>query len=112
MGMRAPATTWKTTAGNDRIDWDGIRDRIDLAWLATALLGPAPGRRGERGRRLWWPCPFHQDRNPSFAVDPGKPWWRCYGCSEHGDAVALVMKLRGVAFPEAVRVVTELAGIV
>ena len=76
------------------IDWsDDQAIRIDLAAIATALLGPAHGRRGEGGRRLWWPCPFHEDRNPSFAVDPGKPWWKCWGCSEHGDAAALVMKI-------------------
>jgi hypothetical protein len=84
------------------IDWPSVRDRIDLAVVTTSLLGPAPGRRGERGRRLWWPCPFHQDNNPSFCVAPGKAWWRCYGCGERGDAVALVMKLEGLTFPKAV----------
>jgi hypothetical protein len=59
--------------GSVRIDWRAERGRIDLAAAVTNLLGPAPGRRGERGRRLWWPCPFHQERNPSFCVDPGKP---------------------------------------
>jgi len=87
-------------------DWSSERDRIDLAAVATRLLGPAPGRRGERGRRLWWPCPFHEDRNPSFSVDPGKGWWRCYGCGENGDAAALVMRLEHVSFPEAVAILT------
>jgi DNA primase len=95
----------------ERIDWNELKDRIDLAIVATALLGPAPGRRGERGRRLWWRCPFHEDRNPSLAIEPDKPWWRCWGCSENGDAAALVMKVRGVAFPEAIRWLAELAGI-
>ena len=63
------------TARGDRIDWPTIRDRVDLAAVATALLGPAPGRRGEKGRRLWWPCPFHEDKNPSFVIDPGKAGW-------------------------------------
>ena len=94
-----------------RIDWKDIRDRVDLAPVAIALLGPAPGRRGEHGRRLWWRCPFHEDGNPSFCVEPGKPWWRCYGCGERGDAPKLVMKLNGVGFPEAIRWITELAGI-
>jgi DNA primase len=84
-----------------RTDWKTERERIDLAAVATNVLGPAPGRRGERGRRLWWRCPFHNDRNPSFSVDPGRGWWRCFGCGESGDAAALVMRLRGMTFPEA-----------
>src|SRR4051794_39893550 len=87
---------------SDRIDWPAVRDRIDLARVATDLLGPAPGRIGAKGRRLWWRCPFHEDRNPSFVVDPGKPSWRCYGCGERGDAATLVMKLERRSFPEAV----------
>jgi hypothetical protein len=83
-------------------DWKAERERIDLAAVATNLLGPAPGRRGERGRRRWWSCPFHEDRNPSFCVDPGRAWWRCFGCGASGDAAALVMRLEGVTFPEAV----------
>ncbi len=100
-----------TYSPRDWIDWPAIRDRLDMAQVATALLGPAPGRHGERGRRLWWPCPFHEDKNPSFVIDPGKPGWKCWGCGEHGDAPALVMQLKGVGFPEAVRILAELAGI-
>ena len=62
--MCAPWSASKQNAStpNDRIDWSSVRDRIDLVAVATALLGPAPGRRGERStRRLWWPCPFHED---------------------------------------------------
>jgi DNA primase len=92
-----------------RIDWKEVRDTIDLAEVATRLLGPAPGRRGERGRRLWWPCPLgtHEDRNPSFCVEPSKAWWRCYGCGARGDAVALVRGLNpSMTFPEAVAFLT------
>ncbi len=110
MEMKAPVNTWQMTARGDRIDWSAIRDRIDLAAIATALLGPAPGRRGERGRRLWWPCPFHDDKNPSLCVTPGKRVWRCFGCGEHGDAADLAMRLKGWPFPEAVRWLAEQAG--
>ena len=88
--------------GKDRIDWKAKRDRIDLAAVVTGRLGPAPGRTGEHGRRLWWHCPFHEDRNPSFSVEPGKPFWRCYGCGKSGDAANFVMELEGVPFPKAV----------
>jgi hypothetical protein len=100
------ASVWTMTARGDRIDWTDIKDRIDLGNVAIALLGPAPGR------RLCWRCPFHEDRNPSFSVNSDKKTWRCYGCSEHGDAPALVMKLRGLTFPEAVRWLADQAGIV
>jgi hypothetical protein len=109
MGTRAS----DTATGSNRIDWSAIRDRVDLARVATALFGPAPGRRGERGRKLYWLCPFHQDRNPSFCVDPSKPrWWKCWGCGEHGDAANLVMRLKGWSFPEAVRWLAEQAVVV
>jgi len=87
--------------GSDRPDWKAERDRIDLAAVVTARLGPAPGRTGEHGRRLWWHCPFHEDRNPSLCVEPGKPFWRCFGCGKNGDAANFVMELEGVPFPKA-----------
>ena len=112
--MCAPwsARNQNASTPNDRVDWSNVRDRIDLVAVATALLGPAPGRRGERSaQRLWWPCPFHEDSNPSFCVTPGNPGWKCFGCGEYGDAAALVIRLRGVAFPEAVRWLAEQSSI-
>src|SRR5271157_6165944 len=81
-----------------------------LAAVATALLGP-PAKR--EGRRLLWLCPFppHEDHHPSFQVDPDRRQWRCWPCGIHGDAAKLVMKLQGVAFPEAARIAAELSGI-
>jgi hypothetical protein len=35
-------------------------------------------------------------------IEPGKAWWRCYGCGESGDAANLVMRLEGLTFPGAV----------
>src|SRR4051794_41014069 len=93
-----PSVWSMTVTGGRRADWKTERGRIDLAEVATRLLGPAPGRRGERGPKLWWCCPLHRDRNPSFCVEPGKPWWRCYGCGESGDAATLVMRLKGMGF--------------
>jgi len=86
--------------GGHQNDWKAERERIDLAAVATGLLGPAPVR---QGRRLLWRCPMgtHEDRNPSFSVEPGKPWFKCWSCGESGDAATLVMKVQGVSFPQA-----------
>ena len=94
---------------SERLDWHAMKDRVSLEAVAVALLGEASGRRGERG--LWWACPLHSDRNPSFKVDPERGRWKCFGCGEHGDAVSLVRKLDGATFPEAVRRVAELTGL-
>lgn len=91
----------RTTSARRVNDWPTIRDTIDLAAVITQLLGPPPGRRGEHGGRLWWPCPFHDDANPSFCVKPGELYWRCFGCGASGDAAELVMHLNGCTFPEA-----------
>src|SRR4051812_46761108 len=90
----------RRSASGGPIDWKAERGRIDLVAVVTARLGPAPGRSGERGRRLWWRCPFHEDRNPSLGVEPGQPFWRCYGCGAHGDAANLIMRLDGKTFAE------------
>src|ERR1022692_2798429 len=84
-------------------EWSIVRDRIDLAKVITDLLGPARGRRGEAGKRLWWLCPFHEDRNPSFCVTSGRSNWKCFGCGKHGDAITLVRHLNPTwSFQEAV----------
>jgi DNA primase len=89
------------------IDWKDIKDRVDLARVATALLGPAAKR---EGRRLLWCCPFHEDRHPSFEVDPHRGRWRCWPCNLGGDAIALVQRLEpGMTFPHAARRVARLS---
>ncbi len=93
----------------DRLDWPAVKDRIDLAAVATALLGPSAKR---EGRRLLWLCPFHDDHHPSFQVDPDRRKWCCWSCGIRGDAAELVKRTRGAAFPEAARIAAELSGIV
>jgi DNA primase len=92
----------------ERVDLRQIRDRIDLMKIVTGKLGP-PAKR--QGRRWLWRCPFHDDHNPSFEVDTKRGTWRCWPCNRKGDAFAFIMESERVTFREAVRIVTELAGI-
>ena len=66
-----------------RSEWSEIKDRVDLAAVAINLLGPAAKRQGPR---LLWPCPFHDDHDPSFQVDLNRKTWRCWVCAIGGDA--------------------------
>ena len=100
---------WETTVPGPRIAWSEIRDRIDLATVATNLLGPAHQR---KGKRLLWPCPFHDDHDPSFQVDLTRKTWRCWTCAVGGDAAELVMRVNKVDFPAAVKFLADLSGVI
>jgi len=56
-------------------------------------------------------CPFHQEKTPSFSVNPSKNIFYCFGCGKGGSVFNFVMELEGLSFPEAVRVVAEKAGV-
>lgn len=49
-------------------------------------------------------CPFHNERTPSFIVNPARNSWHCFGaCNEGGDAISFIMKAECKTFPEAVK---------
>ena len=98
-----------TVRASRRIDWSAVKDRISIKAVAVELLGPPQGRGGSRG--LWWPCPLHDDRNPSFQVDPERGRWKCFGCGESGDAIALVMRREGLTFPKAKQRLASMFGL-
>jgi len=99
-----PATL--TARESRRVDWDAIKDRISIEAVAVSLLGPAEGRNGARG--LWWSCPFHEDRNPSFQASPERGSWKCWAGCGSGDAIDLVRRRERLTFPEAVERLAEM----
>jgi len=56
-------------------------------------------------------CPFHNEKTPSFNVNPRLQIYKCFGCSAGGDVFQFVMQQEHVGFPEAVRMLAERAGI-
>lgn len=54
-----------------------------------------------QGHDLVGRCPFHDDRNPSLRVTPGKGLWRCMACSATGNVIQFVQKFDGVSFRHA-----------
>ena len=63
-------------------------------------------RRGSM-HRLVGLCPFHAEKTPSFVVFTDEPHYYCFGCHEHGDVIAFVMKIKNIKFKTAVRVLYE-----
>ncbi len=57
-------------------------------------------------------CPFHDEKTPSFTVDPKRGTARCFGeCGEGGDATWFIRKLKGYSFPEALHQLASLVGV-
>jgi len=52
-------------------------------------------------------CPFHQEKTPSFAVNPNKNIYKCFGCGKGGDSVNFVMEHEKMTFPEALRYLAQ-----
>ncbi|MHB0938396.1 MAG: DNA primase [Armatimonadota bacterium] len=87
-------------------DKDQVRERTDL----LALVGQYVALK-KRGGRYVGLCPFHQEKSPSFGVDPQKGFWHCFGCGKGGDAFNFLMEIEHLDFGEALERLAERAGI-
>jgi len=56
-------------------------------------------------------CPFHGEKTPSFNVNPGRGIFHCFGCGVGGNVVTFVMKMEGIPFPEAVKLLAKRVGV-
>src|SRR6266496_3747497 len=54
------------------------------------------------GSRFTGLCPFHQEKTPSFHVDPDKGYYKCFGCGKAGDIISFVRETEQLSFTEAV----------
>lgn len=52
-------------------------------------------------------CPFHNEKTPSFVVNPNKNIFKCFGCGKGGDSVTFIMEHEKFSFPEALRYLAQ-----
>ncbi|MEN0016534.1 MAG: CHC2 zinc finger domain-containing protein, partial [Bacteroidota bacterium] len=65
----------------------------------------------KKGQNLWACCPFHHEKTPSFAVNPDKGFYKCFGCDAAGDAIHFIKSIEGLNFVEAVKYLAKKYGI-
>ena len=63
------------------------------------------------GPRFKAVCPFHNEKTPSFSVNPQLQIFKCFGCGAGGNAIAFVRDYEGLTFPEAVKRLCEISGV-
>lgn len=83
-----------------------VMERTDV----TALIGEYT-RLERRGDEWWGCCPFHNEKTPSFKVDPSKGLYYCFGCHEGGSAVDFVCNMEKLSYREAIVFLAKLAGV-
>ncbi len=83
-----------------------IKDKIDIVDFIRSYVQLQPA-----GKNFKAPCPFHQEKTPSFIVSPDKQIWHCFGCQKGGDVIKFLMLYENLEFYEALRVLAEKAGV-
>ena len=87
---------------------DEVKERLDLVELVTSYVPELK----QTGRNWKARCPFHNERTPSFVVDPDRGTWHCFGaCSTGGDSIEFIRRIEGLEFRDALRLAADRAGI-
>ena len=63
------------------------------------------------GRDYMGLCPFHNEKTPSFHVNREKQLFHCFGCGASGNLVQFVMRTENIAYPDALEILADRAGI-
>lgn len=85
---------------------DELRNQADILRIVGDYVSLK-----KKGASYWACCPFHNEKTPSFSVNPAKQFFKCFGCGKAGDVFTFVMEIEGCPFPEAVKTVAEKSGI-
>ena len=83
-----------------------IKDAVDIVDLIGSYVSLI-----KRGRNYVGLCPFHNEKTPSFSVNPDGHYFKCFGCGKSGDAITFLQEYEGLDFNEAIKELAEKAHI-
>ncbi len=88
-----------------RIKDTSVREVVAAADMVEVVSGRTQLRRA--GARYSGRCPFHEERTPSFSVNPADKLYHCFGCGKGGDVITFVRETENLDFAEAVEWLAE-----
>jgi DNA primase len=84
---------------------DQLLDRVDIVELIDSRVALR-----KSGRNFMACCPFHDEKSPSFSVQPEKQFYYCFGCGAGGNALGFLMDYDRLEFPAAVEYLAQKCG--
>lgn len=76
---------------------EALRARLDIVDVVGSYI-----ELKKNGANFKAPCPFHDEKSPSFVVSPQKQIYHCFGCGAGGDSIKFVMEYEKLSYPEAI----------
>ncbi|MBN1560333.1 DNA primase [candidate division KSB1 bacterium] len=89
------------------------QEKIEEVRLASDIVAVVSGylTLRQKGRNYFGLCPFHKEKTASFSVNSELQIFHCFGCGAGGNVFSFIMKIEGLTFPEAVRLLAKQANI-
>ena len=88
-----------------RIKETSVREVVAASDMVEVVSGRTSLRKA--GARYSGRCPFHEERTPSFSVNPADKLYHCFGCGKGGDVITFVRETENLDFAEAVEWLAE-----
>ena len=92
-----------------RIPQSFINDLIERVDIVEVIDSRVSLKRA--GKNLQALCPFHEEKTPSFSVNPEKQFYYCFGCGATGTSLGFLMEHDGLEFVDAVETLAQIAGV-
>ncbi|WP_134768602.1 DNA primase [Nocardioides sp. 1609] len=88
-------------------DIAAVREKVRI----DEVIGDYVTLRGAGGGSFKGLCPFHDEKSPSFNVNPARGFFHCFGCQKGGDVLTFLMDIDGLSFSEAIERLADKVGI-